>query len=42
MRLGDKCGYKDCLQAIVNQTDSAIELDEYLNIIAKRIEKIAT
>lgn len=42
MRLGDECGYKDCIEAIAAQTDTASELDEYLKIIAKRREIIAT
>lgn len=42
MRLGDECGYKDCIDTIVNQTDTVSELDEYLRLIAKHREEIAT
>ena len=33
MRLGDECGYKECIKAIAAQTDNVDELDEYIGII---------
>lgn len=40
MRLGDECGYKDCIEAIATQTDNVDELDEYIKIINIRRDEI--
>lgn len=40
MRLGDECGYKECIKAIATQTDNVGELDEYIRIITIRRDEI--
>lgn len=40
MRLGNECGYKDCIEAISAQTDTASELDEYIKIITSRRKEL--
>lgn len=41
MRLGNECGYKDCIEAIAAHTDTVSELDEYIKIITIRRNEIA-